>query len=57
MKFNYQKYRNWRKEHEKLDDKALDIIEDFNNYKELDGIEYEEIWKIGRIIIKDWCDE
>ena len=57
MKFNYQKYRDWRKEHEKLDDKALDIIEEFNNYKELDGMNYEEIWKIGRIIIKDWCDE
>lgn len=54
--FNYQKYRKWRKEHEQLDDATLDTIERFNNYEVINGEEYESLWKLGHIILKDWCD-
>ena len=55
--FNYKKYREWRKYKEKLDDEALDIIEEFNNYEQLDGKSFDELWQKGKIILKDWCDK
>lgn len=56
MKFNYQKYRDWRMKKEKLNDEVMDVLETFNNMEQYDGVEYEELWKKGKIILKDWCD-
>lgn len=41
---------------EKLNDEVMDVLETFNNMEQYDGVEYEELWKKGKIILKDWCD-
>lgn len=57
LKFNYNKYAIWRKEHEKLTDETLEVLNQFDDYRAYDGINYDEMWKLGKIILKDWCDE
>lgn len=57
MKFSYQKYREWRKSHEDLDDDTLDIIDRFTHFKDMDGKDYDELWKQGEIVLKQWCDD
>ena len=54
--FNLEKYREWRKEKEKLDDKTLDIIIDFQELEDYDGCTYDYMFKHGKLIIKAWCD-
>ena len=57
MKFNFQKYKEWRIRKEKIDEEVIDILETFNSMEKYDGLEYEELWKMNKIILKDWCDE
>lgn len=54
--FNFKKYKKWRMDREKLDEQAIYIIEQFNHYEDLDGRELDELWREGRLILKDWCD-
>ncbi len=54
--FSYKKYEDWRIDHEKLNKETLEVINQFNDYREIDGQDLDELWKKGRLVIKEWCD-
>lgn len=53
MTFNYSKYFKWRSRKTHIDEDALRNIE---HMKQHDGRSYDEMWKDGIFVIKDWFD-
>ena len=56
MKFNVFKYKEWLKKVQKIDRVNIDILLDQNGMEKFHGIDYEQLWKEGHIILKIWCD-
>lgn len=54
--FNLDKFKEWRKLRENLDETTLNIIVEFQELEKFDGMEYNKMFKLGKLVIKDWCD-
>lgn len=55
--FNYEKYREFRKRKDNLTEEDLKLMDEFDHLSLFDEVSYDEMWKQGKIILKDWCDE
>lgn len=53
--FSLNKYRQWRIEHEQLNDEVLDFVIANHHMKLQDGMDREELIRRGYIILEDWC--
>ena len=57
MKFNIQKYKQWLQDRQKIDHLTVDTLLYLNGMQELDGMDWDLLWKQGHLILKEWCDE
>lgn len=55
--FDLKKYREWRIEHEGLNDEVLDFVIANHHMKSQDGMERDELIRRGYIILEAWCRE
>ena len=49
MKFNVFKYKEWLEKKRNIDHVNIDIL--------IDQSGMDQLWKEGKIILKEWCDE
>lgn len=56
MRFNLLKYKQWLQDRQKIDNVSVDLSLQLNGMQELDGMDYELLWKQNHIILKEWCD-
>ena len=57
MKFNIFKYKQWLKDQRSVDDVNVDILIYLNEMDKFHGMDRNQLWKEGHIILKEWCDE
>ena len=57
MKFNIFKYKEWLRNKRKLEGVDVDNLLYLNDMEKYHGMDYEQLWKEGHIILKEWCDE
>ena len=56
MKFNIKKLRQWLLRKTKEEDITKDVFWILDKYIKYDGLEYNHIWGVGLIVLKEWCD-
>lgn len=54
--FRLEKFKKWRIEKDKLSNETLNLIIEMQEYEQYDGVDYDTMFKAGKIVIKDWCD-
>ena len=54
--FNFEMYKDWRLNKEGLSENDIRIIDEFAKYRDYDGYDYDIMNKIGKLVIKAWCD-
>jgi len=55
LKFNYQKYREYRKEHDKLSDVDLDNLDKIDHMSTFDKVDVKVLIYSGYLILDKWC--
>lgn len=55
IKFNYQKYREYRKLHDKLSDSDLDNLDKLDHMSSFNGKDVKELIYEGYLILDKWC--
>ncbi len=55
LKFNYQKYREYRKEHDKLSDVDLDNLDKLDHMSTFDKVDVKVLIYSGYLILDKWC--
>jgi len=55
--FSINKYREWRKEHDHLDDETIEFIINNHSMQIDDGVDRDVLMCKGHIILEAWCDE
>lgn len=56
MRFNVFKYKEWLEKKRNIDRLSIDILLDQNGMEKLHGLDHDQLWKEGHIILKVWCD-
>lgn len=55
IRFDYQKYREYRKQHDNLSDEDLDNLDRLDNMSSYDKVDVKELIREGYLIIDKWC--
>lgn len=55
--FKYQKYKEFRMRKDNLTEEDLRRIDEFDHLSMYDGMTHDDVWRAGKIILKDWCVE
>lgn len=55
LKFNYQKYREYRNEHDKLSDVDLDNLDKLDHMSTFDKVDVKVLIYSGYLILDKWC--
>jgi len=55
LKFNYLKYREYRKEHDNLSDEDLDNLDKLDHMSSFDKIDVKELIHAGYLVLDKWC--
>lgn len=54
--FSLEKYKKWRVEVEKLPADTADWIIRHSGYDLLEGMDRDDLMRLGKIVLKEWCD-
>lgn len=51
------KYKEWLERKRNIDHVNIDILIDQSGMEKFHGMDHDQLWKEGKIILKEWCDE
>jgi len=55
IRFNYHKYREYRKQHDKLSDEDLDNLDKLDHMSSFDKVDVKELIHSGYLVLDKWC--
>lgn len=55
IRFDYQKYRDYRKAHDNLTDEDLDNLDSLDHMSSFNGKDVKELIYDGYLILDKWC--